>query len=365
MVLLCGAGTSTAGETPARTEVFVSGSSSYHTYRIPAAVVTPQGTLLAFCEGRKSSRADDGDIDLVLRRSADGGRTFQDLQVVHEEGGDEAITIGNPCPVVDRSTGRVWLPSCRNNDGVFVTFSDDDGLTWAPRREITSSVKRPGWGWYATGPGVGIQLQRGPHAGRMIIPCDHRERIDGGEAKHSHVFYSDDNGQTWRLGGTVAPHTDECQVAELGDGRIQINMRNYWAREGGQPEKGQKRAVAISHDGGATWQDLRFDATLIEPLCQASLLALPAAEGDRGTRLLFSNPASRTSRDHLTVRLSLDEGRTWSAARVLHEGPAAYSCLTLLADGSLGCLYEAGERHAYEQIVFDRFPLSWLSEKCD
>jgi sialidase-1 len=364
VVLLC-AGVSAAGEAPVQTDVFVSGTEGYHTYRIPAAIVTPKGTLLAFCEGRKASRADDGDIDLVLRRSSDGGQTFQPMQIVHEEGGDAAITIGNPCPVVDRRSGRVWLPFCRNNDDVFVTFSDDDGLTWSPPREITASVKQPGWSWYATGPGVGIQLQHGPHAGRLIIPCDHRARIDGRDAKHSHVFYSDDAGQTWTLGGTVAPHTDECQVAELADGRILINMRNYWAREGGEPEKGQKRAVAVSSDGGGTWQDLGFDETLIEPLCQASLLAYATAEEADGIHLLFSNPASRTRRDRLTVRLSPDEGRTWPSARLLHEGPAAYSCLTVLADGSIGCLYEAGERHAYEKIVFDRFSLNWLGEKLD
>ncbi|HUG90452.1 MAG TPA: sialidase family protein [Planctomycetaceae bacterium] len=359
-LLLCSASVLAAAE-PFRSDVFVSGTEGYHTYRIPAVVVTTKGTLLAFCEGRKTSRADHGDIDLVLRRSADGGRTWQAMQVVYEEGGDAAITIGNPCPVVDGKTGRVWLPFCRDNDEVFVTFSDDEGMTWAEPRRITGSVKRPGWGWYATGPGVGIQLQHGPHAGRLVIPCDHREPIDGRPVMYSHVFYSDDHGETWKLGGSVDRHTDECQVVELADGRLLINMRNYWGRDGGEPAKGNQRALATSSDGGATWQGLRFDETLIEPVCQASLLRIPSAGEENRTRLLFSNPASRTTRERLTVRLSADEGRTWPFDRVLHTGPAAYSCLAVLPDGSVGCLYEAGDKHAYEKIEFAAFSLEWLA----
>jgi sialidase-1 len=351
----------TAAEQPFRTDVFVSGTGGYHTYRIPAVLLTPKHTLLAFGEGRKTSRADDGDIDLVLRRSTDAGDTWQTMRVVCEEGGDAAITIGNPCPVVDQQTGRVWLPFCRNNDDVFITFSDDDGQTWAAPRRITSSVKQPGWGWYATGPGVGIQLQRGPRAGRLVIPCDHRVRIEGRDVTRSHVFYSDDHGETWQLGSPVASHTNECQVVELSDGRLLINMRNYWGREGGEAAKDKRRTVAFSRDGGERWEGLRFEDALVEPVCQASLLRYATAEDPGGTRLLFSNPASRTTRDRLTVRMSPDAGQTWPFATVLHAGPAAYSCLTVLPDGSIGCLYEAGQRHAYEKIVFARFSPAWFA----
>lgn len=193
------------------TDVFVSGADGYHTFRIPVVLATPAGDLLAFCEGRKSSRNDHGDIDLVLRRSADGGRTWGPLQVVYEEGGDAKTTIGNPCPVVDRSTGTIWLPFCRNNDEVVITHSTDDGKTWSKPKSMTAQVKRPDWGWYATGPGIGIQLETAMHRGRLVIPCDHRERIDGNDIMFSHVFYSDDHGQTWKLGGSADKHTDECQ----------------------------------------------------------------------------------------------------------------------------------------------------------
>jgi sialidase-1 len=279
------------------------------------------------------------------------------MQIVYEEGGDAKVTIGNPCPVVDQDTGRIWLPFCRNNDDVLVTFSDDDGKTWAKPLEITGSVKEPDWGWYATGPGVGIQLERGEHKGRLVIPCDHREQIDGKWVVFSHVFYSDDHGQTWKLGGSVDRYTDECQVVELSNGTLMINMRNNWGRDGGQQDKDKMRAVATSRDGGATWENLCFDQILVEPICQASFLHYPGAQDSSEDRLLFSNPASTTNRHRLTVRLSHDGGKTWPVAKLLHEDPSAYSCLVVLPDGSIGCLYEGGEKQSYEKIIFARFLL--------
>ncbi len=346
-----------------KTDVFVSGMGGYHTYRIPAVVVTTQGTLLAFCEGRKTSGSDHGDLDLVLRRSTDGGETWSPMQVVYEEGGDAKTTIGNPCPVVDQSTGRVWLPFCRDNDDVLMTHSDDDGETWAEPIEITSSVKPQEWDWYATGPGVGIQLTQGKYAGRMVIPCDHSQQVDGQRIKFSHAFYSDDHGESWKLGDTIDKHTDECQVAELRDGNLMMNIRNYWGRDGKVASKDKMRAVAVSPDGGETWGELRFDEALIEPICQGSLLRYrQGAEGNEGP-LLFSNPASQTVRENLTVRLSNDEGASWHESMLLHGGPSAYSCLTVLPDGSVGCLYEGGEKSAYEKIIFAKFPLEALHDE--
>jgi len=89
----------TCGATPEPVPLFVAGEGGYHTYRIPAIVVSARGAMLAFCEGRKTSARDDGDIDLLVRRSLDGGRTWQPVQLVHEEGGDQPITVGNPCPI--------------------------------------------------------------------------------------------------------------------------------------------------------------------------------------------------------------------------------------------------------------------------
>jgi sialidase-1 len=348
---------------PEQTDVFVSGKDGYHTFRIPAAIVSAKGTLLAFCEGRKNSRSDTGDIDLVLKRSFDNGKTWQPMQVVVDAGPD---TIGNPCPVVDRSTGTIWLPLTKNlghedekiiRDGkskggraVWITKSTDDGATWARPSEITKEVGDPKWTWYATGPGRGIQLA----SGRLVIPCDHN--VIGSRARHSHVIYSDDHGKTWKRGGVLGENTNECQVVERADGSLLLDMRSYHGKN--------RRAVATSKDAGLTWSEVTLHNDLVEPVCQASLLRYTLKKDHGKNRLLFSNPAS-TKREKMTVRMSYDEGATWPVAKVLHAGPAAYSALTVLPDHSIGCLYEQGAKSAYEKITFARFTLDWLTEGKD
>jgi sialidase-1 len=353
-------------------DVFVSGEGGYHTYRIPALLVTSNQTLLAFCEGRKNSRFDTGDIDLLLKRSVDGGKTWSETQVVWEDGPN---TCGNPCPVVDETTGTIWLLLTHNpgNIGeaqirarkpgaartIWLFQSVDNGGTWAPPVDITASAKDPSWDWYATGPGVGIQIRHGPHRGRLVIPCDHssqaKERVPGSPAGEggSHVIYSDDRGLTWKIGGAVRPQMNECQVVELsdGEGSLLLNMRNT--------AKANCRAQSFSHDGGQTWTAPTFPPELLEPRCQASLVRYNWPDGKESGRLVFSNPASPRRRD-LTVRMSRDDGKTWPVSRTLYEGPAAYSCLAVLLDKTIGCLYECGSTNAYEKICFARFPLRWL-----
>ena len=338
--------------------VWRSGVDGYHTYRIPAVLQAGNGDLLAFCEGRRNNARDHGNLDLLQKRSTDGGRTWGDQTVVYEEGGEAETTIGNPCPVLDRETGVLWMPFTRNNDSVFMTHSKDHGETWSDPVDITADVKREDWGWYATGPGVGIQLTIGDHSGRLVIPCDHRStEYDCG----SHTIYSDDHGETWVLSeNTVHPGSNECQVVELADGRLVLNSRMQNSRATGQ------RGVSISSDGGATWSPLSQESGLKDPVVQASFLRLRLEPGERGNVVLFSNPdvpqsVERGRRVNLTVRASFDEGATWPSARPLHPGPAAYSCLVALPDDGIGCLYEAGDENAYETIRFARFDLGWLT----
>jgi sialidase-1 len=342
---------------PEHVDVFVSGRGGYHTYRIPSIVRTNEGTLLAFCEGRKTGRGDHGDLDLVLRRSKDDGKTWEPMTLVYEEGGEKKITIGNPAPVVERQTGTIWLPFCRNNSDVLITHSKDDGLTWSEPRDITAAVKKPDWNWYATGPVNGIQLQYGPHKGRLVIPCDHRVKGKSDNswqhAGRSHVIYSDDRGVTWKLGEPTDWAMNECTVVERTDGVLMLNMRSYRGKN--------RRAVALSSDGGVTWSECRDDATLIEPVCQGSLLRLTATPGSDKNRLLFSNPASKR-RNKLTIRMSYDEGKSWPVARELIGGSAAYSNLIVLPGGRIGCLYE---RDNYSRICFARFDLDWLTRGKD
>ena len=346
------AGNARGQEPPQAVDVFRAGDNGYNNFRIPALLATKKGTLLAFAEAR-GARSDSGNIDLVLKRSMDGGRTWSALQVVADRGTD---TIGNPCPVQDRKTGRILLPLTFNpghvteaqmigrkveaRRTVYLTWSDDDGATWAPLKEITDSVRKPHWTWYATGPGNGIQTRRG----RLVIPCDHY--AEGTEGSVSHVIFSDDGGATWQLGGDAPEGTNESQVVELRDGSLLLNMRSYRGKN--------RRGISRSSDGGKTWDAVAWDETLVEPVCQASFIAA-------GKLLYFSNPATTDKRERLTVRVSKDEGRTWSAGKVLHAGPSAYSSLASIPGTKLGCLYESGTAGPYEAIVFATFAEAWVN----
>ena len=339
-------------------DLFTSGSHAYHTFRIPSLLATPAGSLLAFCEGRRNGGSDSGDIDILLRRSTDGGRTWSELQTVWDDPGN---TCGNPCPVVDRESGVISLLMTHNLgtdverkiiDGssagtrtVWLAHSEDDGESWSPARDITADSKEPHWTWYATGPGAGIQLT----SGRLVVPCDHIEALTN--KYYSHVLLSDDGGTSWRLGGTTpSDQVNECEVAQLEDGRLLLNMRNYDRTQ-------RARAYAYSEDDGESWSSLAHHPDLVEPICQASLRRL---DSPHGTYLLFSNPASDSARENMTVRLSRDSGSTWPISRVLHPGPAAYSCLATLPDGRIACLYELGEEKPYERIQLALFDLEWL-----
>ncbi len=337
-------------------DLFTSGSENYHTFRIPALIATATGTLLAFCEGRHLGRGDSGDIDMLLRRSEDGGQTWSAIQTIWADPGH---TCGNPCPVVDRDSGVISLMMTHNigsdreseiidgtSEGtrsVWLVRSADEGCSWSTPKDITATCKKTNWTWYATGPGAGIQLK----SGRLVVPCDHIEATT--KKYYAHVILSDDGGQSWRLGGTTPDdQVNECEVAELEDGRLLLNMRNYDRQQ-------YTRAYAYSDDGGQSWSPLQRHPDLIESICQASLRRIDTPQG---VALLFANPASESARENMTVRLSRDGGQTWPAARVLHAGPAAYSCLCALPDGRGACLYERGDDSPYERLTLARFDLS-------
>lgn len=333
--------------------LFKHNENGYQCFRIPTVVLSSKGTLLAFAEGRKNGCSDTGDIDLVLKRSSDGGKTWSDLQVVWNDGGN---TCGNPAPVVDQNTGNIILLSTWNlgedhekdiieltskdTRRVFVLQSEDDGKSWSAAREITKDVKKDDWSWYATGPVNGIQIEKGKHKGRLVIPCDHIEAKS--KKYYSHAIYSDDGGKKWKLGESTPQHqVNESTVAELSDGNLMLNMRNY--------NDTRIRQVAVSNDGGHSWSDLRGDSTLIEPVCQGSLLNYKVG---KKSVLAFSNPADTKERKRMTVRWSYDDGKTWKDNKVINEGFGAYSNLVLLPNGKLACLYEGGLNGGFDGIVF-------------
>ncbi len=360
----CASSRAASAERPAEV-LFARGNEGYHTYRIPALAVTPKGTVLAFAEGRKKGAGDAGKIDLFVRRSTDNGKTWGAQQLVWADGDN---TCGNPCAVVDRSNGTVWLFSTWNRGDdhekqiiagtskdtrhVFTLCSTDEGKTWSAPRELTADVKPTNWTWYATGPGNGIQMENGPHRGRLVIPCDHIEAVTTNY--FSHVIYSDDHGKSWKLGGsTPKALVNECEVVELTGGRLMLNMRSYDATK-------KCRQVAVSEDGGLTWRDQRLDETLVESRCQAAIERYSWPGGANKSVILFSNPAHATKRVNMTLRASFDEGQTWPVSRVLHAGPSAYSDLAVMANGEIASLYEAGATNAYETIVFRNLALDSL-----
>ena len=340
------------------------GEEGYSCFRIPAMVTTTKGTVLAFAEARKNNCGDAGDIDLVVKRSHDGGKTWSKLQKVWD---DSTNTCGNPSPVVDRKTGNIILLSTWNlgtdhekaitnqtskdTRRVFVLSSSDDGNTWNNPHEITKNVKKEDWTWYATGPGSGIQIRKGKYRGRLVVACDHVEAAS--KISFSHVIYSDNDGKTWVLGGTVPQDkVNESTVAELPNGNLMLNMRNSG--------EARYRQVSISKDGGESWSDMHADSTLIEPACQGSLIQYDYP--GKKKFMVFSNPAIKTSRTNMTVRLSYDNGRTWPFSKILYSGPSAYSNVTVLPDGNIGCLFEAGYANAYEGIVFEEIGLNEFSK---
>ncbi len=320
-------------------------------FRIPALAVTTSGTLLAAYDARPTMADVPSHIALVLRRSRDGGATWGERVVVRAD--SAPFGFGDPSFVVDGSTGRVWLfhvasvrqgfsgssTGVRDDDPnvlhADVSWSDDDGSTWEHRR-LTSMIKDSSWGGIFATSGLGIQLQRGLYAGRLIQQFVIRKQ----GANYGASVFSDNHGATWRMGALVGPGVDENKVVELSDGTVQLNARAT-----------PYRLVAVSRDGGATYGALRSDSTLIDPANNASIVRAS------GGALLFSNTADRSARTRLTLRLSCDDGTTWQTSRVLVRGAAGYSTMAVLSNGDVGVLFERG---AYAAISYARIPALWV-----
>lgn len=357
--------------------VFTSGTEGHKIYRIPAIIKLPNGELLAFAEGRVNGGADFGDINIVMKRSADKGKTWSSISTIVDY---EALQAGNPAPVFDNSDpsfpkGRLFLfyNTGTNHEGevrkgkglreVWYKTSTDEGKTWNEGINITTQVHKPkqpdfnpayyfkeDWRHYANTPGHATQIQNGKYKGRIYIAAN---RSEGEPDKQSedyfaHGFYSDDHGKTFKLSQTISiPGSNEATATEISDNGLMLNARN---------QKGDKkvRIVAISKDGGETWDNIYFDEKLFDPVCEGSILSVGTKKGKH--ILAFTNNDSQTKRDNLTLRISFDEGKTWSFSKVIDKSPdsqakdyTAYSDLVKLGKKTVGVLYE---KDKYSQIVF-------------
>ena len=381
-----------------RQNLFEEKTAGFVSYRIPGLVVTARGTVLAYCEARKFTGLDWGEIEVHLRRSTDGGRTFDAPRQIahlgprlprnpviyeHESkktvGGPTEQTVDNPVAIAARD-GTVHFLYCVEYMRCFHRRSTDDGITWSPPVEITAAFEpfRAEWPWrvIATGPGHGIQLR----SGRLVVPVWLATSQGGAHGFGvASVIYSDDGGATWHRGDIavpndkVTPGTSECIVSELGDGRVMLVARTH--------AKPNRKVVTFSRDGATGWTKPAFADSLLEPVCMAGLVNLPGPDGAPSSRILFSNPdtldlaarpakpGERRDRKNLSVKLSGDNGRTWPVSRVLEPGPSAYSDLAVLPDGTVLCFYESGRGPQapgtrlwpYTFLTLARFNLDWLA----
>ncbi len=337
-------------------DLFVERTNGARAYRIPALVETKKGTLIAVADARRPSLNDlPNDIALVIRRSMDRGKTWSEQKILREvkEGG-----IGDPSLLLDRKTGRVWCFHAYGPPGIgtfasrpgavtgpttmqaHAIYSDDDGATWSEPLDLTPQLKDPAWGSLFVTSGTNIQTR----SGRYLLPLAVYRADRTFEARNA---YSDDGGKTWKVGNVAGPGCDENRAIELGDGTILQNMR-----------RGHHRLIARSKDGGVTHGPPEEDPALIDSICNAGLMRFTPRGGK--PVVVFTNDAS-TKRERLTVKLSYDEGKTWPVERVLYAGPAAYSTVIALRDGTIGVFYERGEQNPYQKMTFARFNLAWLT----
>lgn len=324
-------------------DVFSKGEGGYSCIKIPYILATPRGALIAWGEARLANCSDYTGTDLVTKRSEDGGLTWTPLAIFYSNSSEtEFNVIGNAAPVVTAS-GRIVVPFNRNNHDVLVVSSEDDGLTWSPAVNVTLQTNLPQWGWVGLGPPAGLLLKVGPHAGRLVVPAYHDLSHDfDGEVSHGHLLFSDDEGVTWRLGGKMSglSATNECQAAEMSDGTIVVHSRGFLTH----------RFVTYSTDGGETLGPT-FEVNLPEPFmgCEGSTIR-PYPDSDT---LLYSGLHEADLlglRFNLTLHTSKDAGRTWAPQFVIDAGPSsAYSALVVLANSSVGVLYE---RSQTLQVIF-------------
>ena len=344
-----------------------------HTFRIPGLAKTKQGTLLAVYDMRYESRRDlQGHMDIGLSRSVDGGETWakpRPIMDMGEYGGLPQSQNGcsDPNILVNAKNGEILVSalwshgrpgthqwrgdgsgpghSLQKSSQFMMVRSKDDGKTWSKPKNWTKRLKDPKWYLFAPAPGNGISTSKG----MLVIPSQGRDEKG---YPFSNLTWSADQGETWTVSEKARANTTESAVAELGDGSLMLNMRDNRNRSDKSNTNG--RAVSVTHDFGKTWIIHSTDhGALPEPVCMASLLSHTLSNGEKV--LFFSNPNSKRRREMMTVRVSLDDGKTWPTERsiLLDVKGGAYSSMAMVDDDTLGILYES----SHADLVFQKIEL--------
>jgi sialidase-1 len=325
----------------------------YDIFVSPQLVLTQNSSILCFVGARKCDPGlmgcedNHGRHDVLVKRSDDGGATFGHAVLVHSEStATRSVVIGNPACVLDSRTGRLHVFMCRNNSQVLLSHSDTNGASWSTPRDVTAMVKPHEWGWYAT-TFSGVQLKHQVSSaknGRLIVCCDHQDHLDfkndGNEQwSHSHLLYSDDHGVNWHVGGLADRLTNECAVAELANGTLVLNSRDYL----GQAAHTTHRAISWSNDGGETLSHAFRVPTLPDPIVEGSMTTDTQAKV-----LVFVHPSSEHTRDNITIFSSHDGGAKWEPRLLLdsHLG-GGYSSVIALANGSFAVVHDVGSTHMH------------------
>ncbi|OLO71549.1 sialidase [Actinomyces oris] len=352
-------------------------------YRIPAITTAPNGDLLISYDERPKDNGNGGSDapnpnHIVQRRSTDGGKTWSAPTYIHQ-GTETGKKVGysDPSYVVDHQTGTIfnfhvksydqgWGGSQTGTDpdnrGVIqaeVSTSTDNGWTWTHRTITADITKNNPWTARFAASGQGIQIQHGPHAGRLVQQYTIRT-ADG--AVQAVSVYSDDHGKTWQAGTPIGTGMDENKVVELSDGSLMLNSR--------ASDSSGFRKVAHSTDGGQTWSEPVSDKNLPDSVDNAQIIrAFPNAAPDdpRAKVLLLSHSPNPKpwSRDRGTISMSCDDGASWTTSKVFHEPFVGYTTIAVQSDGSIGLLSEdAHDGASYGGIWYRNFTMNWLGEQC-
>lgn len=322
-------------------------------FRIPSIVTAPDGSVLIFAEHRHNSWYDKSYTDVVCKRSTDGGKTWSLATSITGAINDGGYAFMDPTPVVDKKTGKIFLFCTRwikgsGNDGAgnnlaFMSVSTDNGATWTKPLDVSSQILAPGMTSSGFGPGHGIMIEEGKFAGRLVVIT----RQYNGKSNVGYAIYSDDNGNSWHCGSETKG--GEAQIAEAGENRLYMNIRS-----------GASRYTATSIDGGKSWSTPTADGALpvVDGGCEASVLGV-------GDEIVFycgpSSGAASSGHDNrygLKLFRSAVGGSAWSRSQILYELASGYSDMTILQDGSLAIVFEAGPEKGF--IKQANRPPGWM-----